>query len=129
MFCKAYHPSSDCNKVTDPKKHFDLVKAAELCFNCLGHHKVSACTSKGRCKNCRCKHHTGLCQNPSNTNLPKQQSDIPQHLLHQLHPSQSTKVLPLIVLVIFQLLHHNNKTNDLILNLTPENMTQNSRIE
>ena len=77
VFCTAYHPSSDCNKVTDPKKRFELVKAAELCFNCLGHHKVSACTSKGRCKTCRRKHHTSLCQNPNNSNLPKQQSDIP----------------------------------------------------
>ena len=60
VFCKAYHPSSDCNKVTDPKKRFELVKAAKLCFNFLGYHKVSACTLKGHCKNCRCKHHTSL---------------------------------------------------------------------
>ena len=30
--------------------------------------------------------------------------------------------------VIPDLKNHNNKTNDLILNLTPENMTQHSRI-
>ena len=34
-----------------------------------------------------------------------------------------------VITLIKQMVLHSNKTNDLILNLTPENMTQHSRIE
>ncbi|KMQ81928.1 hypothetical protein RF55_24737, partial [Lasius niger] len=39
MFCDAYQ-----QKTAEKKKQ--LVKDNDLCFNCLGKHKVSECTSK-----------------------------------------------------------------------------------
>lgn len=40
----------------------EIVKRDRLCFNCLRHHKANQCQSKGRCKHCRERHHTSLCQ-------------------------------------------------------------------
>ena len=52
------------------------MKQNSLCFNCPASHKVSQCASKFRCRNCKRKHHTSLCdgnqradtQNPLVTN-------------------------------------------------------------
>ena len=40
-----------------------MVKKENLCFNCLGWHRVALCKPKSRCKRCRGKHHTSLCVN------------------------------------------------------------------
>ena len=40
----------------------EIVRKANLCFNCLGRHRVSQCTSKARCRHCRGKHHSSLCE-------------------------------------------------------------------
>lgn len=50
LFCKGSHVSMHCNIVTDVNAQADLVKREQLCYNCLGHHKVSNCTSKNWCK-------------------------------------------------------------------------------
>ena len=60
-FCKGPHPSHSCTTFTEYQARIDLVKRENLCFNCLGHHKVSRCTSKFRCKKCKKRHHTSLC--------------------------------------------------------------------
>ena len=61
-FCKSNsHPTSKCDIIKDSQQRIEVVKTENLCFNCLGHHKVSQCTSKYRCKVCRRKHHTSLC--------------------------------------------------------------------
>ena len=61
MFCKGLHFWRRCETVRDAQKRLDIVKKGKLCFNCLGHHRVSQCPSKSRCKGCRQKHHTSLC--------------------------------------------------------------------
>ena len=66
-FCKGPHPSHSCTTNTEYPARIDLVKQENLCFNCLGHHKVSQCTSKFCCKKCKKRHHTSLC----NTEPPK----------------------------------------------------------
>lgn len=53
MFCDAYQ-----QKTAEKKKQ--LVKDNDLCFNCLGKHKVSECTSKKTCTLCQARHHTSL---------------------------------------------------------------------
>ena len=45
-FCKGPHPSHSCTTVTEHSARIDLVRKENLCFNCLGHHKVSQCSSK-----------------------------------------------------------------------------------
>ena len=53
IFCKGPHPASQCDAIPDPSKRMDIVKREKLCFNCLGHHRVSQCQSKGRRKRCK----------------------------------------------------------------------------
>ena len=61
-FCKSpNHLTSRCDVVIDTQKRIEVVRKENLCFNCLGHHKVSQCQSKYRCKSCKRKHHTTFC--------------------------------------------------------------------
>ena len=83
VFCKGPHPSHSCTTVTEYPARIDLVKRENLCFNCLGHHKVSHCTSKFRCKKCKKRHHTSLC----NSEPPKPNGDR-----GTTHSSTSTNV-------------------------------------
>ena len=57
----------------------EVVKKEKLYYNCLGHHKIAQCQSKGRCKHCKGRHHTSLCQgngsqNPPSTNRQEKDS-------------------------------------------------------
>ena len=61
VYCKKPHSSNNCKVITDCTKCWTVVKEEKLCFNCLGHHKSSACQSKNRCHICKGKHHTSLC--------------------------------------------------------------------
>lgn len=61
LFCKGSHLSVRCDKVTEPQQRLEIVKKGKNCFNCLGDHRVSQCTSKFCCKSCRQKHHSSLC--------------------------------------------------------------------
>lgn len=67
-FCKGSHPPIDCKVVVDSKARKDLVAQRNLCFNCLGRHKVNVCSSKHRCRKCHRKHHTSLCPEGSTEN-------------------------------------------------------------
>ena len=63
-YCKnTTHNSSNCDTIKTQQARVDFIKQNNLCFNCLGHHRVSRCTSKTRCRLCRRKHHTSLCTN------------------------------------------------------------------
>ena len=79
MFCKGSHAPTDCIAVTDPEQRRDSVKNQRLCFNCLGQHKSSQCTSRYRCRKCQRKHHTSICPGPKNSDSPgnTQRSDTP----------------------------------------------------
>jgi len=69
-FLQRYSFPSVCTTVTDPKQHTDQDR---LCFNCLGHHKISSCNSKHHCHYCCRKHYTSLCslrQQNSHTDNP-----------------------------------------------------------
>ena len=83
VYCKQGHSSNMCKTVTDPQQRYEIVKKADLCFNCLGHHKASQCRSKNRCKNCNRKHHTSLCKGE------QEQPENPR-VLATLTPTQST---------------------------------------
>ena len=50
VYCRGSHSPTACNIVTDYQKRLEIVKKTNICFNCLGHHKVSQCGSKFRCK-------------------------------------------------------------------------------
>ena len=74
-FCKSpTHLTSRCDVITDTQKRITIVKKENLCFNCLGHHRISQCQSKYRCKLCKRKHHTSLCDAK-----PTQQESPPEN--------------------------------------------------
>ena len=60
LLCKGSHLSIRCDKVTEPQQCLEIVEKGKHCFNCLGHHRVSQCTLKFRCKSCKQKHHSSL---------------------------------------------------------------------
>ena len=65
-YCKGSHHSTDCFKISDKKRRLEYAQQNKLCFNCLkGRHSVRECLSKGRCRNCKRKHHTSLCEDKS----------------------------------------------------------------
>ena len=74
VYCKGPHSSGTCEVVKDHQKRLDIIKQGKLCFNCLGHHKVSNCNSKYRCRKCGRKHHTSICSgsSPDNATHPAQ---------------------------------------------------------
>ena len=61
VFCKGQHQATQCDVIPDLSKRMDIVKRDKLCFNCLGHHRISQCQLKGHCKCCKERHHTSLC--------------------------------------------------------------------
>ena len=84
-FCAGPHNPSMCESVKDPKQRCDIVRQNKLCYNCLGHHKVSACNSRHRCRNCQRKHHTSLCTNDQHNNTSQHPT---QPAASQQNPSQ-----------------------------------------
>ena len=57
------HSLARCNSYRNwgLKRKNDLVKAHNLCYNCLqAGHRISACTNKGTCRECKRRHHTTL---------------------------------------------------------------------
>ena len=44
-FCKGPHSPSLCTTVTDCKQRTDIIRQDRMCFNSLGHHKISCCNS------------------------------------------------------------------------------------
>ena len=83
VYCKGEHSPNVCTVVTDHQKRLDTVKQENLCFNCLGKHKISQCNCKFRCKRCNRKHHTSLCKptNSDNTNPDPQKKDTQPSLM------------------------------------------------
>ena len=57
------HSLARCNSYRNwgLKRKNNLVKAHNLCYNCLqAGHRISACTNKGTCRECKRRHHTTL---------------------------------------------------------------------
>ncbi len=93
-FCKGSHPATQCDAIPDQSKRMDIVKREKLCFNCLGHHRVSQCQSKGRCKRCKERHHTSLCRGTPNPQTPSIDSNSQKSSSEQSSaPSQTAQNL------------------------------------
>ncbi|VDI30698.1 Hypothetical predicted protein [Mytilus galloprovincialis] len=71
-YCNDQHFPADCEKFTDSKSRMEIVKKRNLCFNCLGNHRISECRSKNTCRKCQRKHHTSLCNETSVQNSQSQ---------------------------------------------------------
>ena len=60
IYCKKQPSPNPCDVVNNTQDRLAIIKRNNLCFNCLGHLKVSQCNSKFRCRHCKCKHHTSI---------------------------------------------------------------------
>ena len=92
-YCKSTaHNSSNCDTVKTQPARIEFIKQNDLCFNCLGHHRVSRCTSKTRCRLCRRKHHTSLCTKNTDgtTSRAPNQREAPQSQAPSTTPPTST---------------------------------------
>ncbi len=69
LLCKdGKHFLGKCSKFLNLslKDRMDIVTKESLCYNCLGSdHGARYCPSRGKCLNCRNRHHTSIC--PKNT--------------------------------------------------------------
>ena len=85
VYCKGTHSSNNCDVVISAEKRLEQIKKEGLCFNCLGKHRVSHCTSQARCKKCNSKHHTSIC-NTDSTKLKQTVAKLPSD--HKTRPSE-----------------------------------------
>ena len=71
IFCNEIHAPVNCENITNITARTEIIKRANLCFNCFRSHKVADCRSKYNCRKCHKKHHTSIC----NTGAIQQKSD------------------------------------------------------
>ena len=90
-YCKGPHAAHQCTTVVDHQKRIEVVRQNHLCFNCLGRHKVSQCTSKFHCRHCKRKHHTSLCNGESRADIQTQVAP-PTVAVPQQGPATATPV-------------------------------------
>ena len=90
IYYKDPHTANQCTVIKDHQQHTSVVKTAGLCYNCLGHHKVSQCTSRRRCKHCNQKHYTSLCP-PAVVPSSKL---LPALVVNTVQPSRSPPQVP-----------------------------------
>lgn len=78
--CSADHYTFKCPEfVNQPiEKKLAIIKENNLCYNCLGNHLVSKCTSTRRCMKCGKRHHTAIHRSgPTETNsTPRIQANL-----------------------------------------------------
>ena len=91
VYCQAEdHSSRDCTRlasVDDRKRHLAQNK---LCFNCTGSkHRAANCKSKLKCQKCDMKHHTSICERPSQ-----------DQLMTATCPSKTPLVYPVVVVYV-----------------------------
>ena len=91
IFCKGPHATHQCTVITDQQRRLEIVKQNHLCYNCLARHKVSQCTSRFRCRHCKRKHHTSLCNGGQDhtTTVPMSNPQSTQPTTTQLQPAMS----------------------------------------
>ena len=61
IFCSDIHAPSACTNVKSSDDRKRIIKDKQLCFNCLGSHRVAVCKSEKTYKNCGKRHHTSIC--------------------------------------------------------------------
>ena len=62
-YCRQSHSSVDCTTASDVEARKKILLSSGRCFCCLRRsHLAKECPSAGRCRNCRGKHHTSICE-------------------------------------------------------------------
>ncbi|XP_071161119.1 uncharacterized protein [Mytilus edulis] len=93
IFCSGEHYPTECSEVTDANARNQIVKQKQLCFNCLGSHRMAACKSTKRCKNCNGMHHTSICKGKEVNTGTKQEPKIQHTAINVVETTDTTSVL------------------------------------
>ena len=78
IYCEGAHRAVKCDRINTSDERRSLLQRQHRCFNCLRtNHTSSQCFSKGRCRKCKQKHHTSICdeqelQRTSTSDPPKE---------------------------------------------------------
>ena len=63
IYCDSKHCHNNCDRVKTIKQRKMKLNQQKRCFNCLRSGRTKyQCHSRGRCLNCRLKHHTSICE-------------------------------------------------------------------
>lgn len=96
-FCAGSHYSHECSKFGSLQSKQNRVRELTLCYNCLKpNHSVAKCNNVGRCRYCKRKHHSSLCNNQSSsTNTENRESTSyskkkPEKVLQKSENANST---------------------------------------
>ena len=82
-FCLGTHKHEHCNKVTNVSHRKQLVRKYGRCFICLGkNHLAKNCKSELGCNVCKGKHHTSICESPSETSQGQVSETVASPILH-----------------------------------------------
>ncbi|XP_012524163.1 uncharacterized protein LOC105829678 [Monomorium pharaonis] len=75
--CSEQHHTAACSQFSSKTRNqkLALISKHQLCFNCLGLHRVSNCTTTRRCQRCGKKHHTSIHLEMSQAATSKQNLD------------------------------------------------------
>ncbi|XP_071135358.1 uncharacterized protein [Mytilus edulis] len=95
VFCHDLHAPAHCTNVSDLETRMDIVKREQLCFNCLGTHRIHECYSNQFCRICNKRHHTSLCiDNPFNSNIVHD-NDTSRHIQQNANDSPQNTNFPI----------------------------------
>ena len=66
VYCEEItHKSVECTKVANAENRKKILVNKGRCFNCTGsQHQAANCKSKSRCRKCKRKHHSSICDEP-----------------------------------------------------------------
>ena len=71
VYCQQSHCSADCSSVLGLSSRKKALQVSGRCFNCLRRNHLSCnCRSTSRCKLCKKKHHTSICDQTTRTQEP-----------------------------------------------------------
>ena len=93
FYCAGDHSALKCQKVATYDARHAIIRKKDACFNCLGRHRVSQCTSRNRCRKCQKKHHSSLCRDESASDNPQGSEPPPKSsppLTQQSGPQPAT---------------------------------------
>ena len=81
-FCKGSHYPVECSIFTSLDERLAKIRKEQLCFNCLGRHKIKDCKSKFSCRTCKKRHHSAICSNSKTQSKESQKWTQPATTIH-----------------------------------------------
>lgn len=90
--CSESHKIQHCPSFTSktPSERHTLIISLKRCFNCLGNHMITSCTSNSHCKTCKGTSHHSLLHFPSNRTSSKLNTSSEGNKLRSPPPNANT---------------------------------------